>query len=60
MVEKNRCLFPVWWYTLVVQALGRQRQEGQEFKASLDYRMRPYPPQKKNRESRKMMCENRG
>jgi hypothetical protein len=31
----------VWWYTSVISAFGRLRQENLEFQISLSYRVRP-------------------
>jgi hypothetical protein len=36
---KNSCW--VWWYTPVIPALGRIRQENHEFEGSLVYTVRP-------------------
>jgi hypothetical protein len=41
----------VWWYTSVIPALGRLRQENHEFQGSLGYIARPYV-------KKKCMCED--
>jgi hypothetical protein len=38
---KNVILSQVWWYTPVIPALGRQKQEDLVFKASLGYIVMP-------------------
>jgi hypothetical protein len=40
----------VWWCTPVIPALGRLRQEYQEFEASLSYIVDPDSKKKKNKE----------
>lgn len=40
MPETQEIFSPVWWHTPVILALGRLRQEGHVFQASLDYRVR--------------------
>lgn len=37
-MEANQFWRPIWWYMPEIPALGRRRQEGHEFKASLGYR----------------------
>jgi hypothetical protein len=41
----------VWWFTPVLLALGRLKQEDHEFNASLGYIGRPYLRKKKVKES---------
>jgi hypothetical protein len=39
--EKNSQRGQAWWYTPVIPALGRLRQEDLEFEASMDYIAKP-------------------
>jgi hypothetical protein len=39
-----------WWFTSVISAFKRLRQESYEFEASLGYMMRPYLKKKKIKE----------
>jgi hypothetical protein len=41
----------VWWYTPIIPALRRLRQEDHKFKASLDYKERHYPKNKIKQEN---------
>lgn len=48
--------WPGWWHTLAVAVLGRLMQEGPEFKATLDYLVRPCF---KNRNNKNKPVSNR-
>jgi hypothetical protein len=48
---KSQLEAQVWWYTPVISALGRLRQEDCESKASLEYIVRPYLKKKKKKKS---------
>jgi hypothetical protein len=39
---KYRSETQVWWYTLIIPALRRQRQEDHKFEASIGYTVRPF------------------
>jgi hypothetical protein len=42
----------VWWYTHIIPALGRWRQEDHKFKANLGYIVRPCLKPKKKKKKR--------
>lgn len=53
----------MWWYALVILALRRQRPEGQELKASLDYIASQGQPELRQptlRELRRLRWKRRG
>jgi hypothetical protein len=45
--RKRKKYWGTWWFTSIIPALGRLRQEDLEFKVSLDYPTRPCPKKQK-------------